>query len=102
MQPAIPDWASVFVFGSALISRNPNDLDLLVVYDPAECPPSQARDKSESLASELTRGLELQPHVVVLTKSEEQEVQFVQSEGCVEFDSWLKSRADNAARLTNP
>jgi predicted nucleotidyltransferase len=101
MRPEIPNWAEVFVFGSASNSGNPKDLDLLVVYDPAECPPSQARDKAEVLALELARDLKLQPHVVVLTKSEEEEVRFIQSEGCVEFDSWLKSRADNLNRRTS-
>lgn len=93
MSPEMPDWANVFVFGSALRAENPNDLDLLVVYDPVVCPPKQARDRAEALASELTRDIGLQPHVVVLTKSEEQNVRFVQSEECVEFLTWLKSRA---------
>jgi hypothetical protein len=101
MRPEIPNWAEVFVFGSALNSVDPEDLDLLVVYDPAKCPPSQARDQAEALASHLTHDTNLQSHVVVLTKAEEQEVQFIQNEGCVEFDSWLKSRADNLNHRTS-
>jgi len=91
----MPDWARVFVFGSALRTENPDDLDLLVVYDPVVCPPKQARDRAEALASELTRDIGLQPHVVVLTKAEELSIRFVQSEGCVGFFAWLKSRETN-------
>src|SRR6266567_3112559 len=63
----MPDWAHVFVFGSALHSNAPKDLDLLVVYDPAGCPPNEAREKAELLASIIGQKSGLCPHVVVLS-----------------------------------
>jgi predicted nucleotidyltransferase len=104
MQREACNWAAVFVFGSALTSKNPNDLDLLVVYDPEACPLEQARDKALKLASELSGEIGLQPHVVVLTESEERSVRFIQREGCIEFASWLKLRAQNSGvtSLCNP
>ncbi len=95
----IPDWASVYVFGSALRSANPSDLDLLVIYEPRLCPPKQARDTAETLVAELTRDMGLQPHVVVLTKTEEQDVGFIQNEGCLEFADWLNARQSRSVAL---
>lgn len=95
MRRDLPDWGELFVFGSALTSKHPNDLDLLVVYDSLKCPPEQARDRAMMLVSELVTDCHLQPHVVVLKKSEERSVQFIRTERCIDFDSWLKLRAEN-------
>ena len=87
----IPDWADVYVFGSAVHSQTPNDLDLLVVYELSLCPPEKAREEAEHLAEKLARNTNLQPHVVVLSKAEEQDVKFIQSEKGVEFSKWRAS-----------
>ena len=84
----IPIWANIYVFGSAVFSLTPNDLDLLVVYDPELCPPNEARNRAEILAAKLTSHSGLQPHVVVLTKAEEQNVNFIHNEQAVEFCRW--------------
>jgi len=104
MKHGLHSWADVFVFGSALRSNNPSDLDLLVVYDPVLCPTSQARDRAEQLASSLACGVNLPRHVVVLSKSEERSVAFIRSEGCIGFSHWLQSwtiRHSQQGSLTN-
>ncbi len=90
----MPDWAHVFVFGSALHSNAPKDLDLLVVYDPAGCPPNEAREKAELLASIIGQKSGLCPHVVVLSIKEEESISFIHSEGCVPFEEWFKNWSD--------
>ena len=88
MQVALPDWAEVYVFGSALRSKTPADLDLLIVYRSELCPHHLARDRANALASTLCKGFGIPLHVVVLSVPEERSVAFIQREGCVPLTAW--------------
>jgi hypothetical protein len=91
IKPELPDWASVFVFGSSLTSDEPGDLDLLVVYDLHRCAVGQARDRAEELVAKLAANIPLARHVVVLSEGEEQSVDFVRRRGCMPFAKWFEA-----------
>lgn len=88
----MPNWARVFVFGSALHTKRPKDLDLLIVYDSTLCPASHARQNAEHLAATIGQTVGLSPHVVVLSEKEDKNISFIRSEGCVLFEEWLDNR----------
>lgn len=73
---------SVWIFGSCLVTNRPNDIDLLVVYDPASSlEVSGVLSCREVLAAHLLSVLQLKPHIILLSRDEELELKFSESEG---------------------
>ncbi len=74
---------ALYIFGSALRTFQPNDLDLLLIYDrqllSTESALSLRRRLSKSIAMELGFPADL----VLLSKSEAQQSRFVEMEGAV-------------------
>jgi len=87
---AVPEGWRVYVFGSALCSQQPSDLDLLCVYDPKRVVPSAAYDQIRLLARALTDALNAQVDLTVLSDSEAVETDFVSKEHCVMLDDLLR------------
>lgn len=88
---AVPEGWRVFVFGSALCSQRPSDLDLLCVYDPKRVVPSAAYDQMRLLARALTDALNAPVDLTVLSNSEAVETDFVSKEHCVMLKDLLRT-----------
>src|SRR4051794_1920263 len=72
---------SVHVFGSALRSSDPEDVDLLVVYDPSVVAPRDASRLREAVISILGPLTGPPIQIVLLTCEEQQSTRFAESEG---------------------
>jgi predicted nucleotidyltransferase len=86
----LPDGTEVFVFGSAKNSVDPSDLDVLVVYDPAKLAPEHACYAMKPFFARLARAAHLNVHAVILSKSEELQVQFAETEKAMPFEPFWK------------
>lgn len=73
----------LFLFGSSLTKKNPNDIDVLWVYSRLECSPTDAAMFVRSLESPIVESLKLPVHSVILTDTEEREVAFADDVGAV-------------------
>ena len=79
----IPSTSALYIFGSALTSPNPNDLDVLVVYNPVECSSQEAYQLHRETIEDLVQLYGLPVHITLLTPSEESNVSFIQRTGAV-------------------
>ena len=77
----VPD-VDVYLFGSALVSLYPRDLDLLVVYDPHTCGLSDALAARASISLAAQERLGALADISLLSKREAAESNFVEEEGC--------------------
>lgn len=66
----------VFLFGSALRDPDPNDVDLLVVYDPGELPPAEAAGLRGVLVHACAEAGIHPVDVVLLTGDEARDTEF--------------------------
>lgn len=85
MRIRVPEGSALFVFGSALHSGRPNDLDVLIVYDAAVCDPLIAYSYHKGLINDLTVAFGLPVHATLLTYSEAQSTEFVARTNAVSF-----------------
>lgn len=69
------------LFGSALISDDPRDVDVLLIY-PNSMTPEVAIEARRRMVVELGKLLGRRIHSVLLSESEEAETQFIQKEKC--------------------
>jgi predicted nucleotidyltransferase len=90
----IPKSSKLYVFGSALTATTPNDLDVLVIYDPQACPPQKAYSVHRETVVDLEKYYQLPVHITLLTFSEEASTEFIRRTGAIEFATATK-------RLTN-
>lgn len=81
----VPKESKLYIFGSALSSCCPNDLDVLVVYDPLVCPPKDAYLFHEKTKLGLEANFDLPVHITLLTPSEESGTDFIKRTGAVEI-----------------
>lgn len=72
----IPDFSKVYIFGSALISPHPNDLDVLIVYDERYCSPETAFDMHKQMIDDLESVSNIPIHVTMLSKGENSKAMF--------------------------
>lgn len=68
-----------------LTSDFPNDLDILVVYDPFVCPPQDAYSFHRETVLDLKDYYRLPVHVTLLTSSEESGTEFIKRTGAIDF-----------------
>ena len=76
--PELPDGSTVFLFGSAMRTSRCNDVDLLILYDPALCPPEQAHREHKAFVDCAARETGLPIHLCLLTYDEERACGFIQ------------------------
>lgn len=81
----IPDSSRLYIFGSALISLYPNDLDVLVIYDPLACSPREAYHAHREMVLDLENLFSLPVHLTLLTPTEESGTDFIQRTGALDF-----------------
>jgi len=67
----------VYLFGSILNSRSPNDIDILVVIDEDIVPPAEAYKLSMPLSKAIEKQADLKLDLTILTRAELDRSQFV-------------------------
>jgi hypothetical protein len=73
----LPDCCCLYLFGSAVESKNPRDLDVLIVYDEAFTSPSTSYYQFSSLVQALPISKHYPIHLTLLTVQEAQDTDFV-------------------------
>ena len=81
----IPRESKLYIFGSALSSDYPNDLDVLVIYDPSACPPQVAYSFHREAMLDLEASFHMPVHITLLTPSEESGTEFIKRTGAIEL-----------------
>ena len=89
---SLPKSSSAYIFGSFLKSASPNDVDVLVVYDPQFCAPAQAYELHSSFVNRLKEVTGIPVHVTLLTAGEERGCNFINDTGAVRFDLIVDSK----------
>ena len=74
----------LYLFGSARISRTPNDLDILLIY-PDNSRITKALELKKVLVSYLQELNGIEIHMVLMTVEENEEIDFLKKEGAVKF-----------------
>ncbi|MFZ0817338.1 MAG: hypothetical protein WAM78_17580 [Candidatus Sulfotelmatobacter sp.] len=67
-------------------SASPNDVDVLVVYDPQFCAPARAYELHRSFVTRLKEVTGMPVHITLLTTGEERGCNFVNDTGAVRLD----------------
>jgi hypothetical protein len=88
MHIATPDGTTLYIFGSALHSQTPQDLDVLVVYDPARVSPLTVYEQMQSTFLELRKRTGLSVHPTLLALTEALESRFLERYGCIDAAAW--------------
>lgn len=86
------DKSEVFIFGSALHSSTPKDIDILIIYAPEICPPIQAYDLHSEFLDTLSNHFNNAIHATLLTKSEEIGTSFIERTGAIKLSSFLMTQ----------
>lgn len=74
----------LYLFGSARISKTPNDLDILLIY-PDNSRITKAIELKKVLVSYLQKLNGIEIHMVLMTVQENEEINFLKKEGAVKF-----------------
>lgn len=74
---ALPEGSTVYLFGSAARGKRYNDVDLLILYDPALCPPSLAHKAHRAFVDGVAELLDAPVHLSLLTYAEERGAAFI-------------------------
>ena len=73
----------LYLFGSYLLSANPNDIDLLWLYDKSEMSPSEILAMVKKQATLMATKLSVPIHRTILSVAENMEVNFLKQVGAV-------------------
>lgn len=74
---SLPDGVQVFLFGSACYRNNPNDIDMLFVYDSSLIPPKSAYPAFRPIITEIEKMVGISVRSVVLSQDEARETGFI-------------------------
>jgi hypothetical protein len=91
---SLPRGSIAYAFGSWASNGDGQDADILIVYDPTVCDPSNAYAYHAGFVSQIESQIRLPIDLTLLTKAEEAQVGFVVHEGCVPLDAALKRRCE--------
>lgn len=89
---SLPKSSLAYLFGSFLNSASPNDVDVLIVYDPQFCAPADAYELHSSFVNRLQEITGIAVHVTLLTIDEERECNFINDASAVRLDLMDDSR----------
>lgn len=95
MLSEVPKDTAVYVFGSILNSISPNDLDLLVIYNPNTYPKTEIYNCCEELISSLSKYFKLDVDVTYLTYSEVKQVSFIEKVEAIPLVSFLQANDES-------
>jgi hypothetical protein len=70
-------------------SSSPSDIDILIIYDEADCSPALAYGMHEDFIQQIKIVTGLRVHLTLLTKKEEQEGGFIVRFRAMRFDALL-------------
>ena len=84
----LPERSTAFVFGSYLTSAVPRDLDLLIIYDIAVCPPSDAYRVHAHFTANLREMAGVPIDLTLLTSTEADRTQFVERSNAIAIETW--------------
>lgn len=98
----VPSSSKLYLFGSVLTSASPNDLDVLVVYDPIASPPEFAYKEHRDTVTDLEKCYGLPVHLTLLTRSEEGGTSFISRVGAIEFDQKPRLTSRRSELLPTP
>ena len=93
----VPNSTEFYVFGSILISSQPNDLDFLVIYDSKVYPKANIYNACKSISEILYETFNLHVHLTVLSCSENDRIDFIKEVKAIKLkyflqDNFLKGR----------
>ena len=83
---SLPKASTAYLFGSFLNSASPNDIDVLLVYDPEVCEPALAYELHKDFVDRLQTAVGIDVHVTLLTKDEERDCHFVEDSCAVPIE----------------
>lgn len=86
-----PEIAGVYVFGSYSDTTDPNDIDILLVYDEGVCPPCQAHELLRQLVLQLESFFATKLHLALLSEKEIAHNDFLASEDCISLAAMLEA-----------
>lgn len=89
MHIKLPDNTKVYVFGSYLYSDQPNDLDILVVYDPLVIHPSKAYEEFKPMFICLEYLIGLKVDSTLLTVAELEQSEFLGITNAIELRNYV-------------
>lgn len=84
-----PSKVEVYVFGSILTSKKPNDLDIIIVYNSKEHPGSSIYKSCRNLLNTLHKTFKLDIDITVLSYSENEEIGFTEKVQAIRLDRFL-------------
>lgn len=82
----LPSTSRVYVFGSALTSDTPQDIDILILYEPMIFHPSVAYDAHANFVAQVGSHTGLSVDITLLTFDEELSCNFIETEGAVPLE----------------
>lgn len=82
----LPKNSKVYIFGSALYSDKPNDLDVLIVYDPGCVHPKDVYNVYDNFLMSLSKRHNLKTDVTFLTINENLSDGFVDRVKAMEYE----------------
>lgn len=88
----VPKNTDIYVFGSVLISLQPNDLDILIIYDSKIYPKASIYNESKNICNKLSKLLNLQVDLTVLNYSENYEMNFIEEVKAIKLKCFLEGK----------
>jgi predicted nucleotidyltransferase len=88
----LPDGTEVYVFGSYLDTVEPEDIDILVVYDEHACHPKNAFVTYKLLLQQIENILSYKVDLTLLTKKEERSLRFKDRVKCLPIKEILDKK----------
>jgi len=86
----VPNDIEVFVFGSVLISDSPNDLDIIIIYDNGVISSRDIYKYTSNFIENLSGVTDLFIDITYLTKSENENIDFVNLVSAISLLEFLK------------
>lgn len=91
MHIKLPRGSKAFIFGSALGKAEPNDLDILIVYDSTVVAPERAYLRHKCFLDNIKGKTSLPTDITLLTRHEERQLKFIEQTGAKPIEEVLNS-----------
>jgi predicted nucleotidyltransferase len=85
-----PEISDVYIFGSYLKNANPDDVDILIIYNEAVCAPRKAHKMVRPVILELEMYFRLNVHLTLLSNKEISHNDFINLEDCVSLKGIIR------------
>lgn len=76
---------SRYIFGSAVYSDTPSDIDVAIIYDKKYVAVREAIEYRRELVKEMMKISSMTIDTILLSKEEEKEMAFLENAKCIEF-----------------